>query len=181
MIMKEFYNFEEIDIDKIEDYSTKGVWALFGVEKTDSEKKYVCLNVGKTVCIKDELKIDIKRISNFELSTEKEYRNQFNECMFSYFDFATRLDWLYKEIARKYNDFTFIKVCDNNDYLIEKYFAYTFKARYWVSNGKYASNKIIDDSDIEKIRNSVKHQILKNGNDKSLIEKIDKLREILGE
>lgn len=61
--MKKFYDFNEINIENIEEYSTKGVWALFGIEKNDSEKKFVCLNVGKSACIKNELKIDIKRIS----------------------------------------------------------------------------------------------------------------------
>lgn len=174
MIMKEFYNFEEIDIDKIEDYSTKGVWALFGIKKTDSEKKYVCLNVGKSVCIKDELKTDIKRIRNFELSREKEYRNQFNECMFSYFEFATRLDWLYREIALKYENFKFIIVCNDSEYLIEKYFAYTLKAKYWVSNGRYSSSKIINENEISRIRKDVRGEILQNY--ELLIEKIDNLK-----
>ena len=40
----------------------------------------------------------------------------------------------------------------NNAYVVEKYFAYTTEAKYWVSNGRYKSSTKVD---IEQIRKNI--------------------------
>lgn len=177
--MIEFHGFEVIQPNKIDEYMFSGVWAMFGIEKTDKKRKYRCLNVGKNRCIGDELKVDFERLNNFKLVRKKVYRNQFNEKMFSYKEYATRQDWLYKEISEKYEEIVFILVANQSEYTytIEKYFAYSTKAAYWVSNGKYSSERMIDNSRIEEIRNDIDVSRI----DKSLILKINKLKDCLDE
>lgn len=171
--------FEVIQLDKIEDYNFSGVWAMFGIEKKDEKRRYICLNVGKSTDIRAELKADIERLNSFEpvINLEKEYRNQFNEKLFTYPLYASRQDWLYKEISDKYKDFVFILVAkqQENNYTVEKYFAYSTKAVYWVSNGKYASDTIVDDAKIDEIRRNIDVSRI----DKEIIDKIDKLTDLL--
>lgn len=181
--MKQFGNFEVINTKHLENYKFKGVWALFGKSKITSN--YRCLNVGKSSCIGKEISIDIFRMYNFKEkeNKEKEYINQFNEIMFTYPIYATRLDYLYKEITQNYTSFIFVIVSKgNNDYKIEKYFAYSTKAAYWVSNGKYSSNRVITDSDITEIRIkidicSINQEIIKKIND--LRKKLDSNYELV--
>ena len=181
--MKQFENFEIINTKHLENYKFKGVWALFGKSKITSN--YRCLNVGKSSCIGKEINIDIFRMYNFKKKEDKEkkYINQFNEIMFTYPIYATRLDYLYKEITQNYTSFIFVIVSKgNNDYKIEKYFAYSTKAAYWVSNGKYSSNRVITDSNITEIRNkidicSINQEIIKKIN--NLRKKLDSNYELV--
>lgn len=152
-----FHGFEVIRESNVDKYKCPGVWAMFGIKKESSSPIYICLNVGKNKCIGNELKLDFKRLDHFELFREKQYRNQFNEEMFSftYKEYATRQDWLYKEISEKYKSITTILVAKQNDYIIEKHFAYSTKAAYWVSNGRYSSDRKIDQSEIINIRDNI--------------------------
>lgn len=166
--------FDVIQIDEIENYRCSGVWAMFGFEKTDKTRKYRCLNVGKNIDIGKELKVDIERLKLFRecINDKKEYRNQFNELMFTYPEYASRQDWLYKEISEKYEDIFWILVAKQDVYVIEKYFAYSTKAAYWVANGRYSSKTEVD---VEKIRESIDVSSI----DKELVIKINTLRELL--
>ncbi len=173
--MGEFHGFQIIQSDKIDEYRVPGVWAMLGVKKTDNPKgRYTCLNVGKSICISDELKIDMERLRNFELVRKRKYKNQFNEVMFSYDEYATRQDFLYKNIAEEYDDIIFILVASQsqNTYTIEKYFAYSTKSRYWVSNGRYSHDQPIDDSVIDKIRRDIDVSKI----DAYLIDSIDEFK-----
>lgn len=167
--MKEFHGFEVIHPNEIEKYNFSGVWAMLGKEKADKKnRKYKCLNVGKSICISDEVKIDFDRLKNFELCRKKEYRNQFGEIMFIYDEYATRQDMLYKNISQKYEEIIFILVSkqSENTYEVEKYFAYSTKASYWVTNGRKKLKveddeikNIIDGMDASKIGNSLINKI----------------------
>ena len=166
--------FEIIQEKKIEEYKYAGVWAMFGVEKSDKKSKYRCLNVGKSKNIGQELEYDFRRLKFFKkcINKEKQYRNQFNELMFTYPEYANRLDWLYMKIKEKYKDFFWIVVAKEDSYLIEKYFAYSTKSAYWVSNGRYSPETKVD---IEAIRNGIDISSLETG----LSEKINALRNML--
>lgn len=151
-----FHGFEIIQPEKTDNYKCPGVWAMFGIRNEKNPyKKYTCLNVGKNKCIGDELKMNFLRIENFKPPKKKKYRNQFNEEMFDYYECATRQDWLYREIKEKYSDIIVILVAKEDEYKIEKYFAYSTKAIYWVSNGRYGPNRVIDDVEINRIRNEI--------------------------
>lgn len=171
---KMFHNFEIIEQSEISEYKYPGVWAMFGIKKGDNSSKYICLNVGKNKCIGDELKIDFERLECFMPFRKKIYKNQFNEEKFTYKEYATRQDWLYKEISEKYESIIIILVTNETEklYTIEKYFAYSTKAAYWVSNGRYSPNLVIDSLEISKIRNDINISEI----DKSLIKKIDEFK-----
>lgn len=168
-----FHGFEIIHTDRIDEYCVSGVWAMFGIRKGDVSKKYVCLNVGKNKNIGEELKIDLERLKGIKHREPKEYRNQFNEMKFLYLVQPTRLDYLYDEIAKKYEKIIYIIVARQaeNTYTIEKYFAYSTKAEYWVSNGRYAPKTVVTDAKIQEIKNGIDMQFI----DESLKKKIDKL------
>lgn len=76
---------------------------------------------------------------------------------------------MYKEISEKYESIIIILVTNETEklYTIEKYFAYSTKAAYWVSNGRYSPNRVIDSLEISKIRNDINISEI----DKSLIKK----------
>ena len=57
-----------------------------------------------------------------------------------------------------------------NTYTIEKYFAYTTEAEYWVSNGNYSPSTVVDSTKIIEIKNGIDVSMV----DKKLIRKIDK-------
>ena len=106
--------------------------------------------------------------------TKKKYKNQFNEVKFEYDDYPTRQDYLYKNISEKYSDIVTILVANQseNTYIIEKYFAYSTHAVYWVSNGKYSPNTIVENDKIEQIRKNIDvHDI-----DRIIIQNIDELK-----
>ena len=173
--MKEiFKDFKIIKPDNVNEYKIPGVWAMFGIKKDNSsEKKYTCLNVGKERNVGKELEIDFERMKHFkEYKGEKQYINQFNEEVFKYEEYATRQEWVYKDISEKYKSIITILVAKENNYTIEKYFAYSFKAVYWVSGGRYSSEKEIDDSKIESILEDIDISKI----DKLLIDKIKKLK-----
>lgn len=149
----EYKEFKRIDTDKIEDYNFAGVWAMFGYRKNNSDNSAVCLNVGKTKCIKEELQADITRIKGIKKNKPKEYRNQFGKKIFEYNEYPQRIDFIYDDINKKYEKFFWILVSQENDYWIEKYFAYSFKAIYWVANGQYKNE--VADEEIEKIRQEI--------------------------
>lgn len=152
-VLKEF---KEIDTGKLDDYNHPGVWAMFGYDKKSSHHSLICLNVGKTSCIKEELNVDLIRLKGIKKNTRKDYKNQFGKKIFDYPELANRLDFLYDNIKENYEGFFWIMVSEKNDYLIEKYFAYSFKAIYWVSNGKYKNE--VADKEIEIIRNNIDTQ-----------------------
>lgn len=170
---KMFHNFEIIEQSNIDEYKYPGVWAMLGMKKEGDSKKYICLNVGKSECIGDELKIDFARLECFTPFKDKIYKNQFNEEKFSYREYATRQDWLYKEISEKYEPIIILVTNETEKlYTIEKYFAYSTKAIYWVSNGRYSPNRVIDNFEISKIRNDIDISKI----DKLLIKKIDEFK-----
>ncbi|MDY5213140.1 hypothetical protein [Intestinibacter sp.] len=170
-----FDDFEIVDTSNFCYYNKPGVWAMFGVPKFIDEEKYVCLNVGKSKCMGKELHKDYQRMSEFSLFKAKRYVNQFNRMKFSYPQFATRQDYLYKEIVEKYKSIVTVIITDNaeNTYTVEKYFAYTTESEYWVSNGNYNSNTIVDSSRINEIRKGIDISQI----DKGLIERIDSFGE----
>lgn len=175
MNIETFQGFEIIHSEKIKEYDYCGVWAMFGIDKLDNARKYTCLNVGKSKRIRKKLEFDFERLSEFKLSQFKEYRNQFNEKKFPYIEYASRQDFLYKELSEKYEEIKFILVAKQTDntYTIEKYFAYSTKSAYWVSNGRYNPNQMICDFEIERIRNNIDISKI----DKELIKKINKFKE----
>lgn len=169
--MELFKDFEIIEPDKFCDYYKPGVWAMFGIPKNINEEKFVCLNVGKNICIGKELQSDYQKLKGFKLFKVKRYVNQFNSTKFSYPQFANRQDYLYKEISEKYKSIKTIIVSDvlENIYTIEKYFAYTTEAEYWVSNGQYSPSTVVDSNKIMKIKNAIDISKV----DEELIKKID--------
>lgn len=169
--MNDFQGFEIINPDKIEEYRHPGIWAMFGIRKGSKQKKYECLNVGKNKDIGAELKIDFERLKEFNLCKKRVYRNQFNESMFDYCEFASRLDWLYKEISERYEEILVILVAKKSEYVLEKYFAYATKAAYWVSNGKYNPERRIDESEIDRIKKAIDI----SSENETLIKQIDEL------
>lgn len=166
-----FDGFEVILPDKLNDYYKPGVWAMFGIPVSE-EKGYVCLNVGKNNCIGKELERDYKCLREFPKVSEKVYANQFNRLKFRYPQHPTRLDYLYSEIYKKFKEITTILITDEaeNTYTVEKYFAYTTEAEYWVSNGRYNSKT---DVDTKKIKEGIDTSII----DSKLIKKIDEFGE----
>lgn len=173
--MKLFENFEIIEPDKLCDYYKPGVWAMFGTPKNINEEKFICLNVGKNICIGEELQVDYQMLKKFVFFKAKRYVNQFNSTKFLYPQFANRQDYLYKEISEKYKSITTIMVSDvsENTYTIEKYFAYTTEAEYWVSNGKYSPRTVVDSNKIMNIKNAIDVSKV----DVELIKKIDEFGE----
>ena len=62
-----FQKFKIIDPSRIDEYRVPGVWAMFGVQKEDNpNNKYTCLNVGKNICIGEELETDFIRLKSFK-------------------------------------------------------------------------------------------------------------------
>lgn len=172
-----FTNFPIIDKNKMENYQKPGVWALFGKEKNNSNSKYICLNVGKAKNIQAELKIDFDRLSELKQKSKKKYINQFAEVKFEYDEYPSRLDYLYNEISNNYKNLVFILVAEENDYCIEKYFAYSLKAAYWVSNGGYSDqHEEIDDGIIEKILLNEKDKNKTNKKILNIFKKIDEFK-----
>lgn len=169
--MELFEGFEIINPDNLDDYYIPGVWAMFGMPK-DVEKGYVCLNVGKNICIGEELKIDYERLLSSPICGEKDYVNQFNRYKFTYPEHPTRLDYLYENISQNYKNIVTILVTNNPEhtYIVEKYFAYTTIAEYWVSNGRYKANTLVDSKRIKEIKDGIDTSAIS----KELIEKIDK-------
>ena len=166
--------FKEIKEDELYEFRFSGVWAMFGIDKTDDKRNCRCLNVGKSIDVGKELKADIERLTSFKecIEDRKEYRNQFNEVMFTYPVYASRLDWLYEKISEKYEAIFWILIAEQDSYVIEKYFAYSTKAAYWVSNGRYSLETKVD---IDKIRGCIDVSSI----DKGLVDKIDDLRELM--
>ena len=99
------------------------------------------------------LNADLIRLKGIEKTTRKDYKNQFGKKIFDYPKYPQRLDFVYDDIYKKYKNFFWILVSQENNYRIEKYFAYTFKPIYWVSNGKYKNE--VADEDIETIRKAI--------------------------
>jgi len=91
--------------------------------------------------------------------------------MFDYCEFASRLDWLYKEISERYEEILVILVAKKSEYVLEKYFAYATKAAYWVSNGKYNPERRIDESEIDRIKKAIDI----SSENETLIKQIDEL------
>lgn len=166
---KDFHGFKVMGKDEIDKGRYKkqaGVWAMFGKK----DERYKCLNVGKNKSVGDELKIDYKRLENqneaikinqdgeCQLYSDKlgrgEYRNQFNEeeFKFEYPLCPDRQDFLYRRIAEEYrNNILTILVAGESNYMIEKYFAYSTKAAYWVSNGRYKPETRVNEEKINEI------------------------------
>ena len=136
-----------------------GVWILLGKEKADTH--FVCLQVGQTKDIGNEIKTNISYLGkqNFEPTTKK-YVNQFGEFMFSYEEHIDeRRKMLYGDIAKKYVDLTFVCITSGEELknqvellkAIEKYVAYKTSCRYWVNGGPYRDGKASEK--IEEIKN----------------------------
>lgn len=141
-----------------------GVWILLG--KEEGNNSLVCLQVAKTVNIGDEIARDISylKLENYEpvsksdnLDPEKKYINQFGEYKFSYKIYQDRAKELYKDIAEKYEDLTFICVAHGEELKddrlrkdIEKYVAYKTLCRYWVNGRPYKKGKSKEEINIIK-------------------------------
>lgn len=133
--------------NNIEQYkNVPGVWILLGKKKGDTH--LVCLQVGQTKKdISSEIKTNIYYLcdNSSEHPAQKKYVNQFGEGKFDYDVPISRQEFLYKEIAKNYDNLTFIcvahgKELENQDSLlrtIEKYVAFKTLCRYWANGGPY--------------------------------------------
>ena len=86
----------------------EGVWALYGKEKEGFD--YICLNVGKSKNIGEEVLFDIGCLHFLKIRKDgtEEYRNQFDEpCDFKYKSKQTQ-EYLYPIIASSYNSLKFV-------------------------------------------------------------------------
>lgn len=153
MILKIPECFDVITCENVDKYRVPGIWIMFGTSKIDS--KIYCLNVGKNDDIGKELDSDFKRLISFSVIKEKRhpYVNQFGVVLFKYPIYSDRQDYLYREISSNYKDIFAVKVYDKSDYDAEKYCAYLFRAKYWVSNGRYKHE--VSENEIKKILNSM--------------------------
>lgn len=155
-IVKEI-GFDMIYEKNLNKYNGKpGVWIMFGKQKNSD--KYICLNVGKTVDVGKELKTDYDRIKKFVEYKEKIYKNQFNEELFRYKEYASHLDFLYKNIEENYEDIKCVCIHDTNDKNIEKYTALSLHALFWKNGRSFGekNNKKLSNSDIQELINDIK-------------------------
>lgn len=155
-IVKEI-GFDMIYEKNLNKYNGKpGVWIMFGKQKNSD--KYICLNVGKTVDVGKELKTDYDRIKKFVEYKEKIYKNQFNEELFRYKEYASHLDFLYKNIEENYEDIKCVCIYDTNDKNIEKYTALSLHALFWKNGRSFGekNNKKLSNSDIQELINDIK-------------------------
>ena len=144
-----------------------GVWILLGRDKGDT--RLVCLQAGQTITgVGDEIKKDISYLvdENFEPmsidekfnSAGKKYVNQFGESMFPYDKHMNRRKMLYRDIAKKYEDLTFVCIAHGNELknqagllkTIEKYAAFKTLCRYWVNGRPYSKKR--SPEEIEQIK-----------------------------
>ena len=137
---------------------------MFGIPKYSLKDEYVCLNVGKSQSIADELRGDFERLRNFKVirNERKEYRNQFNRLVFPYPEYSDRIDYFYKDISEKYKEIVVILVAkrEEHTYLIEKLFAYCTKAIYWVSNGRYTREDEVTEAEIMSVINKTRKDLI---------------------
>lgn len=138
-----------------------GVWILVGKEQANTP--LVCLQVAQTKDIGREVARDISYLkTEASHSAPKEYVNQFGECMFSYENYPSRTEILYKKMAEKYRHFALICVAHGeklkDDRLrknIEKYVAYKTLCPYWVNGGQYKKK---DDEEVKSIKEACKEE-----------------------
>lgn len=113
----------------------KGVWTLYGKKNEDDE--YICLNVGKSVNVGEEILLDLSYL-HFVLPDNKgskEYINQFEEGPFFKYQGGKTREYLYPYIAKKYNYLQFRYVADENNLKTESKYAKENHALLW-RNGK---------------------------------------------
>lgn len=118
-----------------------GVWALYGRDKETN--KCMCLNVGKSIDVGNEILYDIGCLHFLKIRNDgsKSYINQFGEdCNFMYNSGQTQ-EYLYPEIASKYDSFKFIYIHDKPDEKVEKKFAVDNHAIYWRNGSPYGVKK----------------------------------------
>lgn len=145
-----------------------GVWILLGRDKGDT--RLVCLQVGQTITgVGNEIKKDISYLvdENFEPMSidekfnpeKKEYYNQFGERIFKYGKHMNRRKKLYEEIAKNYDDLTFVCIAHGKELksqasllkTIEKYAAFKTLCRYWANGRPYSKER--SPEEIEQIKN----------------------------
>lgn len=137
--MVEIVNCEQKEL--MDSYKNKsGVWFLIG--KLLNEKSYICLQVGQSKDIGNEIIRDSGYLSGVDPYEKvcKTYVNQFGELQFKYYDYPDlKGKKLYNNIAENYKDFLFICISeiDNRDtrLALEKYIAYKTESKYW-RNGR---------------------------------------------
>lgn len=131
----------EIDNDKIlVPFDTKvlnkpGVWALYGED--DKTGEFICLNVGKSTNVGDEILQDLSRfiLLPFMENGTIPYYNQFKEdCGFCYKRDQVQ-DYLYPFIKLCYTHIKFILISNIDDANIEKEYASKHTALFW-RNGR---------------------------------------------
>ena len=139
-----------------------GVWILLGKEKGNT--RLVCLQVAKSKDIGGEIDRDISYLKAESLEpTPIEYVNQFGERRFSYDEQPNRAKRLYKNIAERYEDLTFVCVAhgeklkdDNLRKIIEKYVAYKTFCLYWVNGRQYKEDQ--GEEKIKSIKEDCKNE-----------------------
>lgn len=136
-------------IDNLDSYKKAGVWALFGKPKSAENKKWFCLQVGETKDIAHEIEIDKKRIEEkMVCNREKNYVNQFKQKIFSYTEYSSIQEKLYKHINDNYNNLVFTCVSLEEDTKIRKkiesYFARKTRAIYWRNGHPYEDGDLLN-------------------------------------
>lgn len=126
----------------LEDYMrVSGVWALYGKDR--ETHKYVCLNVGKSTDVGNEILYDIGCLHVLKIRQDgaENYVNQFGEdCDFKYNSGQTQ-EYLYPIVASKYNSFKFIYVHNESSANIEKEYANENHSIYWRNGSPYGVKK----------------------------------------
>ena len=134
----------------------KGIWALWGKDK--ELKKYVCLNVGKSVDVGREILYDLSCLTYVSEpeNAERPYINQFGEsCKFSWNTGETQ-ECLYPFLAQKYDDLIFVFAYDGTKDINadmnqrEKEIAGKYHSLYW-RNGKVFENQKSEDFQIDEV------------------------------
>lgn len=129
----------------LEDYMrVSGVWALYAKEK--ESHKYVCLNVGKSTDVGNEVLYDIGCLHFLKIRQDgdENYVNQFGEdCDFKYKSGQTQ-EYLYPIVASNYNSFKFIYIHNKSSANIEKEYANEHHSIYWRNGSPYGVKKRIN-------------------------------------
>ncbi len=128
--------------ETLEKYHHSGVWVMVG--RSVETKEWICLEVGETGSIYEELNADCKEI----LKVKREVQPpEITECAYSFRRFRpwskpipktygqTRYKAKYRAIATDYDEIRIYKVSDSDiveeRYKTEVHYAMTLKAAYW--------------------------------------------------
>lgn len=138
-------SFEIVDAFNRTCLGENGVWVLLG--KSDSNSKYVCLNVGKTVDIGREILYDVSCLTyvNEPKDANRNYINQFGEdCGLNWKNNETQ-ECLYPHIANNYSYLTFMKILESTDNdekrRVETDIAKRYQALFWRNGRAFENSK----------------------------------------